>query len=183
LRGRKRSLFEGGILGPALLEWPARAEAGRLVDMPCSTLDYFPTIQEISGFKMPGKKKPIDGISLLPVIKGKMKKRPSPIPFCSFRFSRRSMHGSPKLALVDNNFKLLTNLSKDGSEDLLYDLTKDPSESNNIAKKHPQRINKMKKTLREWFDSCKASHAGADYNTPFTPVNRFPKFTDEGLRK
>jgi len=183
LRGRKRSLFEGGVLGPALLEWPGRAEAGRLVDMPCSTMDYFPTIQEITGFKMPGKKKPIDGISLLPVIKGKMKKRPIPIPFCSFRFSKKSMHGSPMLALVDNNFKFFTSLSKDGREDLLYDLVKDPSEKNNIIKDYPGLAAQMKKTLKKWIASCKTSHSGADYDVPFTPVNRFPIVTDDGLRK
>jgi len=132
---------------------------------------------------MPGKKKPIDGISLLPVIEGGMNKRTKAIPFCSFWFSKKSMHGSPKLALVDNNFKFFTSLSKDGREDLLYDLVKDPSEKNNIIKNYPELAAQMKEILKKWIASCKASHSGADYDGPFTPVNRFPIVTDKGLRK
>jgi arylsulfatase A-like enzyme len=65
LRGRKRSLFEGGLLGPALLEWSGHARPGRVVDVPCSTLDYLPTIQQLLGYEMPDKR-PIDGINRFP---------------------------------------------------------------------------------------------------------------------
>jgi len=176
LRGRKRSLFEGGIRVPALLEWPAKIQKGRSVDMPCSTLDYFPTIQDYLNFKTPPNR-PIDGISLKPMIESNMSERPKPIPFCSF-ISRRAAQGSPPFALIHNNFKLLTNLSEHDGEDLLYDLTEDPSESINIAKDHPQRVAKMKQQLMDWYDSCRASHSGTDYDTPFTPVNTFPELND-----
>lgn len=182
LRGRKRSLFDGGLVGPALLEWPGHAEPGRVVDIPCSTLDYFPTVQEIIGFKMQDDR-PIDGISLVPLINGIMTKRPKPIPFWFVKPSKRKMHGSPTLALVDNNFKFLTNLSKDGhesrpseglDEDMLFDMVKDPGEQNNIISDHPQIAAALKAELREWTESCRASHCGADYDSPFTPVNKFP---------
>jgi len=176
LRGRKRSLFDGGLLGPALLEWPGHAKPGRVVNTPCSTLDYLPTIRRIIGLKMPDKR-PIDGISLVPLINGKMTSRPKPIPFWFVKPSKRAMHGSPTLALVDNNFKFLTNLSKDGHEDMLFDLAKDPSEQNNIIAEHPDVAAAMKTYLRKWTESCRASHSGADYETPFTPVNRFPAIT------
>ncbi|MCD6374470.1 MAG: hypothetical protein J7L94_03025 [Caldisericaceae bacterium] len=93
------------------------------------------------------------------------------------------MFGSPKLALIDNNFKFLTNLSKDGHEDLLFDLSEDPFEKRNIIEKYPERAAKMKAIIKEWLASCKASHSGADYDTPFTPVNHFPIITDEGIKK
>jgi hypothetical protein len=118
----------------------------------------------------------------MPLVESNMNERPKPIPFCSY-ISRRAAHGSPSFALIDNNFKLLTNLSKGGNEDLLFDLSKDPAEKNNIIKEHLERAKEMKHTLKEWFDSCKASHAGKDYDTPFTPVNRFPRVTDDGLRR
>jgi arylsulfatase A-like enzyme len=183
LRGRKRSLFDGGVLGPALLEWPGYAEAGRIVTMPCSTMDYFPTIQNILGFKVPGKKKPIDGINLLPVIQGEADERSRAIPFCSFYFRKEAAHGSPELALVDNNFKLMTNLSKAGHEDLLFDLRKDPSETNNIIYQYPKIAAEMKDYLEKWLESCRQSHSGADYDSPFTPVNQFPVITHEGLKR
>jgi arylsulfatase A-like enzyme len=176
LRGRKRSLFEGGVLGPALLEWPGHAEPGRVIETPCSTLDYFPTVMELIEYKMPDNR-PIDGISLLPIINGNLTKRPRPIPFWFVNSSKERMFGSPTVSLIDNNFKLLTNLSKDGHEDMLFDLVADPRESRNIMTQHPDVAQKMKEELRKWMDSCKNSHAGADYPTPFRPVDPFPELT------
>jgi arylsulfatase A-like enzyme len=178
LRGRKRSLFDGGLVGPALLEWPGRTESGRVVDMPCSTQDYLPTVADLLGFKMPDER-PIDGISLMPVIEGKMTRRTKPIPFWFVKPSKRAMHGSPTIALVDNNFKLLTNLSADGREDVLFDVTKDPAEQNNVIAEHPKVAVVMRAQLKKWTQSCKLSHSGADYPTPFTPVNNFPAITGD----
>ncbi|GAG59988.1 unnamed protein product, partial [marine sediment metagenome] len=62
-RGRKRSLFEGGVRVPGILEWPDRIEEPRAVSMPCCTSDHFPTVMEVLGFKMQGQPEPIDGIS------------------------------------------------------------------------------------------------------------------------
>jgi arylsulfatase A-like enzyme len=176
LRGRKRSLFEGGLLGPALLEWPGRARPGRVVDVPCTTLDYLPTIQELLGFNM-ADNRPIDGVNLLPLIGEEMKKRPKPIPFWFVKPSKKAMHGSPTLALVNNDFKFLTNLSKHGREDMLFDLTRDPGEENNVVAVYPNRVAAMRDYLKKWTQSCRQSHAGADYPTPFTPVNTFPPIT------
>ena len=80
LRGRKRSLFDGGVGVPAFLHWPGHADPKSVVEMPCSTLDYFPTIAEVMEYEMPDNR-PIDGISLLPTIEGNMTERPTPIPY------------------------------------------------------------------------------------------------------
>jgi arylsulfatase A-like enzyme len=176
LRGRKRSLFDGGVLGPALLEWPGHTEAGSVVDLPCSTLDYFPTIMDLIDYKMPDKR-PIDGISLLPIISGTMIERPKPIPFWFVNASKKRMFGSPTVSLIDNNFKFLTNFSKDGHEDMLFDLVNDPEETRNIISHYKDIAQKMKEQLRKWTESCKNSHAGADYPTPFIPVDPLPELT------
>jgi arylsulfatase A-like enzyme len=176
LRGRKRSLFEGGILGPALLEWPGHIEPDQVTDFPCSTLDYLPTIQDLLGYEMPDER-PIDGISLMPLINGKAEKRSAPIPFWFIKPSKEAMHNSPTLAVIDNNYKLLTNLSKDGREDMLFDLAKDPYEKNNIIADHPKIAIRLRSWIMQWTDSCRKSHSGEDYPTPFTPVNSFPPIT------
>jgi arylsulfatase A-like enzyme len=181
LRGRKRSLFDGGLVGPALLEWPGHAQPGRVVDVPCSTLDYLPTIQQLLSYKMQDDR-PIEGMDLLPVINNKMTKKPKPIPFWFVKPSRKAMHGSPTLALVDSNFKFLTNLSPDGHEDMLFDVVKDPGEQHNIITQHPEKAAAMRAHLKDWTESCKLSHSGADYPTPFTPVNSFPKITGDWSR-
>lgn len=173
LRGRKRSLFSGGVNVPGLLEWPGRAQPGRVVDLSCSTLDYFPTIQEIVGYEMPGRPRPMDGISLVPLIDGKMTSRPAPLCF-RYVQSKALMFGAPMLAMVEGRYKLLTNLAGDGKDDLMFDLVADRGETTNILAQHADLARSMKSRLRTWIESCRRSHDGADYDDPsFKPWGPF----------
>jgi len=82
-RGNKGKVYEGGLRVPAILEWPARIANPRKTDVPCNTSDIYPTLLEIAGVRI--KKQPkLDGISLVPVIGGKMKSRPKPIGFWDY---------------------------------------------------------------------------------------------------
>jgi arylsulfatase A-like enzyme len=150
-RGRKRSLFEGGVRVPALLEWPAHIKAGRITDIPCCTSDYFPTVLDVLGFKMKGQPEPIDGVSLLPLINGKMIRRPVPIGFES----------KNQVSLTDNRYKIYSN--DKGETYMLFDLLKDPGETTDLAAEKPQILQSMKTTLVKWRKSCRESLAGKDY--------------------
>jgi arylsulfatase A-like enzyme len=150
-RGRKRSLFEGGVRVPGLLEWPARIATGQVTDIPCSTSDYFPTVMDVLGFKMKGQPEPMDGISLLPLIEGKMTERLLPIGFESKK----------QVSLTGNRYKIYSN--DDGKTYMLFDLLDDPVENNNLAAEKPDILYSMKKTLETWRASCKDSLAGRDY--------------------
>ncbi len=152
-RGRKRSLFEGGIRVPALLEWPARFPKPRAISAPASTSDYVPTILGILNGKLPANDG-MDGIDLMPILEGKRLKRDVPIAFETMGNTR----GSARLAWVEERWKLLTNL--DGSEDMLFDLAADPGETTNLAAKHPAECARMRKRLTAWRDSCTRSRAG-----------------------
>lgn len=80
LSGRKGDLWEGGIRVPAILEWPARIPRPRTSNVPSGTVDIYPTLLEIAGVRVPGQP-PVDGISLLPLINGKMSERTKPLGF------------------------------------------------------------------------------------------------------
>jgi len=82
-RGNKAQIYEGGLRVPAILEWPDRIKAPRITDVPCSTSDIYPTLVQIAAAK-PKKQLPLDGISLVPLIKGEMKSRPVPMGFWHF---------------------------------------------------------------------------------------------------
>ncbi len=153
-RGRKRSLFEGGIRVPGLLEWPARFPKPKTISAACSTSDYLPTI--LSALGVPAPKRPLDGIDLMPVLDGRRRKRERPIPFETIGDTR----GSPKMAWVEDRYKLLTNLEPSG--DLLYDLDADPAETVNLADREPARVRSMRQALGEWRESCGRSRDGAD---------------------
>ena len=177
LRGRKRSLFDGGVGVPALLHWPNHADPGRVVEMPCSTLDYFPTIAEVMGYQMPDDR-PIDGISLLPVIEENMTERPVPIPY-RFNSPKNAMFDAPTIAMIDNRYKCLTNLSRDGGEDLCFDMIEDRAETTNLANEQRERMGQTRETLHQWLRSCETSHNGGDYDEAFEPVAPFEEVTGD----
>ena len=156
-RGRKRSLFEGGIRVPGILEWPARITEGRTVKMPVVTSDYYPTILDILGLDRENQPRPLDGISLLPLIEGRITERPQPIAFETGRHRNRT----PTFALIGNHYKLISQL--DQSQDLLFDLQADPAESTNLLRKDPDRAQAMREQLEEWRTSCARSLKGEDY--------------------
>jgi len=167
LRGRKRSLFEGGIRVPGILEWPDRVKQGRGSSIPCCTSDYYPTVMDALGLGVKGQPEPIDGISLLPLIEGKMRERPRPIAFETDNAERgeEGRLGSPPLALIDNRFKFLSYLDDARQDkDMLFDIAIDPGERFNMVKERPEIAGTMRATLLEWRASCRRSDRGEDYD-------------------
>ena len=152
LRGNKGTIYEGGLRVPAILEWPEEIKEPRVTNYPASVLDILPTILAITDIQYPEPKRPLDGVSLVPLMGGGIGARKKPIPF---RHVGRA-------ALIDNNMKLLTNSMQKGAF-ALYDLTKDPTEQNDIAKKYPDTFNEMRQQLLKWSRGVDASAAGKDY--------------------
>ncbi len=167
LRGRKRSLFEGGIRVPGILEWPSRIKPGRSTSVPCSTSDYVPTVAEAAGLQIPADSRPMDGLSLIPMIEDRMTVRGKAIAFqCpeGGKNGAASRLGSPTHALIGDRHKLLSYLDDDrDEEDMLFDIALDPGEHYNIVSDHRNLARKMKRELRRWDASCSSSHQGADY--------------------
>ncbi len=82
-RGAKESIYEGGLRVPAIIEWPAQIKKPLVSNIPCTTSDIYPTLLEIAGVKI--RNQPVlDGISLVPLFKNKMKNRKEPIGFWSY---------------------------------------------------------------------------------------------------
>ena len=82
-RGNKGKVYEGGLRVPAILEWPARAGGSRVTDVPCNTSDIYPTLLEIAQVHV-AKQPRLDGVSLVGLIDGKMKRRPKPMGFWDY---------------------------------------------------------------------------------------------------
>lgn len=68
-RGNKGQVYDGGLLVPAILEWPARIAKPRTTKMRCNTCDIYPTLLQITGVTI-DKQPPLDGISLVSLIDG-----------------------------------------------------------------------------------------------------------------
>lgn len=163
LRGSKNTMYEGGLRVPGILEWPARIPEGRTTTVPAGTVDIFPTIAEIVGLPDTALLHPQDGISLVPLLDGKMEERPRPIP------SRHDGRG----VLIGDDYKLL----KQNDQYELYRLTADPAEETNLVDSEPDLAAKWISEFEAWNLSVEASKAGADYPdgrvSPDQPERRF----------
>jgi len=151
LRGRKGELWEGGIRVPGLIEWPARIRRPIVTDVPVSTSDIYPTIVDLLKIQVPDQVEPLDGISLVPLLEGRMKERPGPIGFWALGFG---------LAWSDNRYKLIQ--KRNGPWEL-YDIQVDISEKNDLAAEHPEIVERMRAELENWRQSVQRSLKGEDY--------------------
>lgn len=188
LRGQKGNLWEGGIRVPGIIVWPERIRKPFATDIPCSTSDIYPTLLDIAGVKLADQVEPLDGISLLPLIDGRMEERPTPL--CFWHGRRRTpdekepyidpelqtgwwrtfsnfKHPQPLASgftghavLIDGRFKL-HKLDGEGCE--LYDLAADPAETKDLAAEKPELVARMKTQLEQWQASVERSLAGQDY--------------------
>lgn len=152
LRGNKGTIYEGGLRVPAIVEWPSAVTSPRMTQYPASVLDIVPTLLEITSITHPAPKRPLDGISLLPLFLEELDRRENPIPF---RHIGRA-------ALVDNNMKLLTNDISTGKFEL-YDLESDHSETKDVSSQRPDVFRRMQEQLLKWSESVDASFDGKDY--------------------
>jgi arylsulfatase A-like enzyme len=169
LRGSKGTLWEGGLRVPGLIEWPSRIRSPAVVDLPCSTLDLYPTILAATGVAAKSQIEPLDGVSLLPLLEGRMETRGKAIPFVAM-INTEDSHA----ALLDWPWKLHTNpRSGNGKKQradtgaveavMLFHVQSDPRETTNLAASEPERVAKMSEALLDWKRSVKRSLTGADY--------------------
>ena len=145
LRSGKGSLYEGGIRIPTIIYYPKHPGNGRKTDVPISTIDYFPTVLEITGIS--NNVEHMDGKSFLPLLEGKedtgLQNRA-----LFWHFPHNYSTTTPVSAIRDGDWKLLEYL-EDGHIEL-YNLADDMGEEHNLAGTEPQKANDLLGKLREW---------------------------------
>ncbi len=143
LRAGKGWLYEGGIREPLIIKAPQIIKEPGTSGVPVSTIDFFPTILEMTGTRVPDLN--IDGVSILPVIKSEeISERPL---FWHYpHYSNQG--GDPGSAVRLGNFKLIDNFETGRQE--LYDLNADISEMNDISAENPEKTKELYKLLNEW---------------------------------
>jgi arylsulfatase A-like enzyme len=90
-RGQKGQVYEGGIRVPGIIEWPERIPQPRASVVNAVTSDVLPTLCDLVGEPLPDR--PLDGVSLKPLIDGEMTERPSPICFWNYDAGREAKSG------------------------------------------------------------------------------------------
>jgi len=148
-RGRKRSLYEGGVRVPFILRWPAATPAGRVDnDTVINATDFLPTFCKLAGVGVPEGASP-DGEDVSAAFQGKSFKRSRPLFWeWRFRIFGHVLHRSPRLSIRDGNWKLLMNPDRSRVE--LYDIPSDPSELNDLADRQPEVVERLSERVLAW---------------------------------
>ena len=153
LREGKGTMWEGGCRVPCIMRWNGQIPAGSISDKMAATIDLLPTIAAITGASLP--KKTIDGVNILPLLKGDQAANPRDLYFYYY--------GGDLCAVRQGKWKLFfphqarsyvgVEPGKDGFPGPyaalavgleLYDLEKDISESNNVVDQHPEVVAQLK---------------------------------------
>jgi arylsulfatase A-like enzyme len=154
LRARKGTPYEGGIRVPFYVRWPAKTDAGNVIDTPLAHIDVAPTLLEAAGVKVPDG---LDGRSFLGLLRGEEKRWPDRILFTQWhrgdvpekfrafaargpRYKLGQAAGVPQDAKWKPKFEI-------------FDIPNDPFEQHDLAAEKPEEVAKLKKAYDEWFAS------------------------------
>ncbi len=134
-RQYKTTDYEGGTRTPMIAHWPHHIKQNSITDHPGHLIDFMPTMLDLGGAKIDGS---LPGQSLVPVLHSKELKRGWPL-YWQFGKSR---------AIRDQNWKLVKQASGDWQ---LFNLKSDPTESQNLASEHPEKVAKLAKQWDAWW--------------------------------
>ena len=156
LRGAKSSLYEGGVRVPGMIEWPDVITSNKVSSFPVVSSDLLPTVRDILDIK-PVDNRPIDGISILPFLQGKVEQRNHSI-YWAYQIPGNFNIGKYQVSVSGDQYKLIATYSNGkvtGHE--LYDLINDLGEKTNLSKKFPSISNKLLSEIESWRKSVIAS--------------------------
>jgi len=153
-RGAKACLFEGGIRIPSIASMPGTIPQGEVRDQMATGCDWFPTISELCGLKLPDRT--YDGRSLVPVLKSADAKSPHDHFFWLLGRGKNA-----QWAVHKGDWKLLGNATdktdrqKTVKVDRLFlaNLENDIGEKRNHAAQYPQVVQELQTIMQQHRDS------------------------------
>jgi len=157
-RRYKAWVHEGGISTPCLVRWPGVVRPGTRTGEVGHVIDLLPTLAEISGAAIPTESagKPLlqpEGRSLAPVFRGEKPADRGPLYWASLD-NRAIRRGDWKL-VWDQNVRRWE----------LYDLARDRTEMNDLAKAQPDLANELEADWTAWAERTGAvRRLGERYN-------------------
>ncbi len=146
MRGKKRSLYEGGHRVPCFIRWPSGGLVGpRQIDKPTQCQDVLPTLIDLCDLEGPVPKE-FDGISLTATLHEN-----EPIAdrmlFVQYGHTSDGWSGETRrgdAAVIWNTWRLV------GDE--LFDLARDPGQATDLAGEHPEVRTAMRNQYDAWWD-------------------------------
>lgn len=150
-RGSKMWIYEGGIREPLIMRWPGHIRASATETTPVCSVDFYPTFLDVAGGR-PASGQLLDGKDIMPLFNGGKLNRDE----LYWHYPSETAKSTEKMAgaVRKGDFKLLHFYRDNHLE--LYDLSKDPEESNNLSVQMPQKAAELKQLLDKWKKSVNA---------------------------
>ena len=133
MKGRKGSTDEGGVRSPMLIRWPGKIEAGRKIPQISAAIDLLPTLADLAGVEV-ATRKPLDGVSLKPLLQGRPDDWPDRMIFSHWR----------------GRVSVRTQQHRLDHQGNLYDMTADPGQYENIARQRPEETERLQRAADAW---------------------------------
>jgi len=142
--GIKRDCWEGGIRPGAIAKWPGKIKPGSITEVPSQMQDWMATFCDAAGVSIPAI---ADGVSIIPTLTGKTGQQVKPVyveynvggntPNCpQFPAARKkAKRGQMQVVRVGDLKAIRYNVKSANDPFMVFDLTKDPTESKNLAGK------------------------------------------------
>jgi arylsulfatase A-like enzyme len=137
LRGFKRDLYEGGIRVPLLARWPGAIQPGTVSETISAHWDMLPTFCELAGARVPDQ---LDGLSLAPTLLGRGRQAEHEYLYWEF------YEQGGKRAARFGKWKGVQRDLRDHPDSPieLYDLSTDPGETQDLAERNPDQIERTR---------------------------------------
>ncbi len=148
MKGRKSSVYNGGIRVPFFLRFPAMFSGNQEVNQITAHIDLLPTLSKLCNVEMPRDRK-IDGRSFIPSINSEKLPERS---FFSY-WTRKYPELYNNIALQRGQFKLIgkTDYNSPIENFELYDTYNDPFEKNNLVTQKKSIALSLKKEMHQTF--------------------------------
>ena len=149
LKGRKRYVHEGGVRVPFIVRWPGKTPVGKVDENSVmSAVDFMPTFASLAGINMPRGYRP-DGENITAALTGRPFERSKPLYWQKVGKNIKAQGPNWTSHVIrEGDWKLLHNVFTGRTE--LYNIPQDPCETNNLAKKHPEKVKALLRKLETW---------------------------------
>ena len=156
MRGRKGSVYRGGVRVPFYINYPEGFAGNRDVMSSAAHIDVLPTLAEICGLQLPEDRK-IDGRSLLPLLKEEPSGWEDRALF--FYWTRKYPEKYNGMAIQKGKDKLVAYTNYDAPLDdfELYDILQDPFEKRNVIRENRDLGASLKQEMDKWHKELIAS--------------------------
>ncbi|MFQ6132831.1 MAG: arylsulfatase [Armatimonadota bacterium] len=135
MKGRKGSTDEGGVRVPCLVRWPGHIRPGTQIPQIAGAIDLLPTLADMAGIPLVGTK-PLDGVSLKPLLSGTAEEWPDRMIFT---------HQRGRVSVRTQQYRL-------DHTGKLFDMTSDPGQYQDVSKQKPEVAADLSRAVAQWRD-------------------------------